>query len=291
MAKFGISVALLTPFTETGAIDLAEIGAHASRMVQAGASGVTLFGTTGEGASIAASERDAAVKAVLDAGLSPDQLVLGVAETSLGDAAARIAEGLALGVTRFLVLPPYYFKNNEDDGLFDWHMDLLAQTDDAAQLILYHIPQVTYVPLSVDLIGRLATAAPKRIIAIKDSSGSWENTEALLQQGLLPVLVGDERQLHRAAALGAAGSICGVANLYPERLVKLFETQTEDKELSARVTAIVSGPVVPALKALIAKQRGEAGWDRVRNPQRPLSETARAGLFSAIEAPAVDEPA
>ncbi len=122
------------------------------------------------------------------------------------------------------------------------------------------------------------------IFAIKDSSGDWENTGALLADNALKVLVGDERHLHRALVLGAAGSICGIANLYPNRLARLFETAAEDPELCAEVTEIVMFPVVPALKALMAEHYQELGWQRLRAPLKPLSEAERSVLFSALKA-------
>lgn len=282
MSKFGISVALLTPVEETGAIDLAALAAHAMKMMQSGVAGVTLFGTTGEGASMDGASRAAGVKALLEAGIPAEKVTLGICETAAQDAANEIESASRLGITQFLLMPPCYFKNCADDGLFDWHMQLLNATPSSAKIILYHIPQASGVGLSVPLVGRLAAAAPERIIAIKDSSGSWANAEALLKQGALPVLIGDERLMHRAVPLGASGAICGMANLYPERMIRLFETGEEDKALSDEVTEIVSVPVVPALKAILAERSGEPGWNRLRAPLTPLSATDRAKVLAAV---------
>lgn len=279
MEKFGISVALVTPFQTDGAIDLARLGAHARRLLDEGADGVTLYGTTGEGASIGAAERASGLSALLSAGCPADRITLGVCATSLPDAAAQVAEGRSLGVSDFLLLPPFYFKGNTDDGLFDWHMALFAQTDPAARFILYHIPQVTGVPLTVDLVARLVAAAPGRLRAIKDSSGSWDNAKALLDLGQLTVLVGEERILHRAVALGGGGAISGMANLHPARMKRIVDTATEDAALSEEVGRITSVPVIPAIKAALALQQGDAAWDRLRPPLEPLDAAARARVL------------
>jgi 4-hydroxy-tetrahydrodipicolinate synthase len=278
MTQFGISVALLTPFTADGALDLPKLAQHAQSVLSRGAHGVTLFGTTGEGASIGRAERLAGLKALLEAGVAPAQLTLGVVACALPDAAEQIAEAVALGVTQFLVLPPFYFKGCSDDGLYDWHMRLAQATPASARLILYHIPQVSGVPLSVGLVGRLARAAPDRFVAIKDSSGAWPNTEALLQAGDVQVLVGDERQLAAALRLGAAGSICGTANLVPERLVQLYTDKADDPVLADWVGQIVQHPVVPALKVLMARQTQDPGWAVARAPLEPLSPDAAETL-------------
>lgn len=275
MDRFGISAALLTPFDGDGSIDLPRLAAHALRTMADGTDGVTLFGTTGEGASIAADERVAGIDALLAAGCPAARIVLGVCATSVGDAARQVAEGRARGIDDFLLLPPFYFKGVGDAGLFDWHMHLLAATDPGARFILYHIPQVSGVPLSVPLVGRLAAAAPGRLRAIKDSSGDWANAKALLELGALTVLVGDERLLHAAVALGAGGAITGMANLYPARMQRIVATAAEDSALSEEVSRIVSVPVIPALKAILASRTGDAGWDRLRPPLAPLDAAAR----------------
>lgn len=271
IAHFGISTALLTPFHADGSLNTGLLCSHATGLLGAGVAGVTLFGTTGEGASIGLDERSEAMSALIASGVSTEQLTLGICASALSDAAAQVAQGVALGVTRFLLLPPFYFKGTSDAGLFAWHAALFDMVDPRAAFILYHIPQVTQVPLSVELVLRLRAAFPDRVMAIKDSAGQWDNTKALLDSGTIPVLVGDERLLHKAAALGAAGSICGMANLYPARMCTLFATHAEDAELSADVSVVVSVPVIPALKHIMVATTGDASWGHLRAPLQPLS--------------------
>ncbi|WP_226781275.1 dihydrodipicolinate synthase family protein [Oceaniglobus trochenteri] len=284
MAKFGISVAMLTPFDADGAIDTALMASHARDVIAKGAHGVTLFGTTGEGASIALAERKAAIAAVVAAlvadQIDPARVVVGLCATSVGDVLAQVDQALEFGIQTFLLLPPFYFPAPGDAGLRTWHEDLFAQADTRAKFILYHIPQVTAVPLSFDLVTGLRRDFPERVVGIKDSSGSWDNAERLLKEGNLPVLVGDERLLHRAFPLGAAGSICGMANLHPARLRALFDTSTEDEALSREVGLVVSGPVIPALKILMARNSGNAAWERMRGPLAPLPDAAREKLLA-----------
>ena len=283
MAHFGISVALLTPFTDAGAIDLPLLAAHANCVLGAGAHRVTLFGTTGEGASVAFAERGPAISALISSGIAPDRIFIGLCATSLGDTLAQVSQALAHGITHFLLLPPFYFPGPTDAGLFDWHAQLFAQADPRAQFILYHIPQITAVPLSFDLVMRLKTAFPDRVLAIKDSSGNLENGRRMLEHGGIPVMIGDERLLHKAVALGAVGSICGMANLHPARMRTLFETGQEDTALSREVDLIVARPVIPALKLIMAKTTGHAGWERMRAPLAPLADVQRAEVIDYLQ--------
>lgn len=252
-------------------------------VLENGADGVTLFGTTGEGASIGMAERAAPIEAVLAAGCPAEKIVLGIAANSVADAVSQVAEGRRYGVSSFLLLPPFYFKAPSDAGLFDWHMQILQMTDTTANFILYHIPQVSGVGLPVDLVGRIVNAAKGRIRAVKDSSGSWDNARALLALGTVTVLVGDERILHSAVANGAGGAITGMANLYPDRMKRIVETAQEDPALSEEVSRIVSVPVIAALKAAFATQTNDPGWERLRAPLSPLDETARALVLSSGE--------
>jgi 4-hydroxy-tetrahydrodipicolinate synthase len=275
---FGISAALLTPFHSDGSLNLSLFCGHANSMLQSGANGVTPFGTTGEGASIAFSERSGAIAALIDSGIPSSKITLGLCGSAIGDVVAQVQQGVGFGITNFLLLPPFYFKDLDDVGLSEWHVKLFEAADTQAKFILYHIPQVTHVPLSLNLVKRLHTAFPDRILAIKDSAGQWDNTSALLKSGEIPVLVGDERLLHKAAAMGGAGSICGLANLYPQRVRTLFDTHVEDTALSSDVDLIVSGPVIPALKQAMMAKTGNASWGNVRAPLQALTGEAHTAI-------------
>ncbi len=278
MERFGISTALLTPFAADGQIDLSLFAGHARSMLQRGASSITIFGTTGEGASVSAEERYDGLRFLISAGTPPEKIIQTVYASAVDEAASQVDAALKLGVSTFLLVPPFYFKGCRDDGLFDWHAQLVARTDPGSKFILYHIPQVTGIPLSANLVERLAIGFRGRMRAIKDSSGDWNTASKLLSMDVIPVLVGDERLLHRALARGAAGAITGIANLYPERMNQIFESATEDKELSAEVSRIVENPVIPALKALLARQCKKPSWTNTRAPLCPLEPKALAEI-------------
>ena len=280
VVHFGISTALLTPFHANGAINLPLFCKHANNLLENGVNGVTLFGTTGEGASIGLNERSDAIAAMIESGVAAEVMTIGLCATAITDVISQIRQGVTHGVTQFLLLPPFYFKNLDDEGLFDWHSQLFELADARARFILYHIPQVTHVPLSFDLVTRLAASFPDRVLAIKDSAGNWDSTRNLLENTNIPILVGDERLLHKAAKLGAAGSICGMANLYPRRLRTLFDSRAEDTAISSEVDLIVSYPVTPALKLAMVVKTGDESWGQVRAPLRALTGDARAAIVA-----------
>lgn len=275
---------MLTPFQADNSLNLPLLCAHANDTLNNGAGGVTLFGTTGEGASIGFAERADAISAMLASGIDAQKLTLGLCGSAHTDVLAQIDQGIDFGITRFLLLPPFYFKDLSDDGLFEWHCRLFETADSRATFILYHIPQITHVPLSLDFVVRLRKTFGDRILAIKDSEGNWDNTLKLLESGEISVLVGDERLLHKAAALGAVGSICGMANLYPQRMHTLLDTQVEDVDLSAHVDLIVSVPVIPALKQIMVAKTGDASWANLRSPLQALSGKAADAIDARFQA-------
>lgn len=275
-------MALLTPFGSDDSIDLALLCDHANDLLHRGAQGITLFGTTGEGASIGFAERDAALAAILSSGIPAEKITVGLCATAVSDVVAQVEQAGRHGLFRFLLLPPFYFPQPTDSGLYEWHARLLGATDPRTQFIVYHIPQMTGVALTLGLVTRLVQAYPSRIIGLKDSSGNWDNTQRLLEYGEIPVLVGDERLLHRALRQGAVGSICGMANVYPEWLATLYETKEPNAALHAAVDAVVAEPVIPAIKLLMARNTSNANWLRQRAPLQPLDAGSRDRVLAAV---------
>ena len=285
--RFGLSVALSTPFNDDRSIDLPRLVAHGRQSLADGCRSLTVFGTTGEGASLGLNERNRALGALVGAGVDPNtQLVVGIAAASVEDAIAQGRAGLMLGCPSFLLAPPFYFKGPGDEGLFDWFAAVLTGLGPkASNVILYHIPQVTSVGLSVELIDRLKKAFPGQVKGVKDSSGHWNNTEALLKAHAdLHILVGDERLLARAMNLGASGTICGLANVVPD-LMQAPVNGLEEPRIAAIIELLLPYAVTAAVKALVGHRRNDpVAWSRLRAPLRSLNDAECRALFAAVDA-------
>ncbi len=284
--RFGLSVALSTPFAEDRSIDLLRLAAHGRQSLADGCRSLTVFGTTGEGASLGLNERNRALGALVGAGVDPaSQLVVGIAAASVEDAVAQGEAALRLGCPSFLLAPPFYFKAPGDEGLFDWFAAVLTGLGPkASNVILYHIPQVTSVGLSIELIDRLKKEFPQQVSGVKDSSGSWENTQALLtHHDDLHILIGDERLLARGMNLGASGTICGLANIAPD-LMQGPVNGIEEPKVNAMIDVVLPYAVTAAVKALVGHRRNDpVAWSRMRAPLRSLSEAECRKLYAAID--------
>lgn len=281
---FGISAALTTPVAPDGSVDHACLNAHIATVLSEACTSVTLFGTTGEGASVAQDARIETVHAVIDAGIDPAKLVLTLHGVAADDVARQAAAALDMGVARFLLPPPCYFSQPSDAGLYNWFTQVLSPfTGTGAQFILYHIPQVIGVGLSIDLIVALKAAFPAQVLGVKDSSGALENTRNLLQLPGLEILVGDERLLATCVKDGASGSISGIANLFSTRLAAVLASGVDDPGINHLVDAVLKMPVTPAIKALVAHKYDTQAWRKTFAPLDPTPDADIATLTQAYD--------
>ncbi|MFO1305741.1 MAG: dihydrodipicolinate synthase family protein [Burkholderiales bacterium] len=283
----GLWCATLTPLAESGLIDHARFAAHVQWLFSQGVRGIAPFGTTGEGQSFSVDERRDALDALLTS-IPAKRVLPGTGCASLADTIALTRHATRAGCVASLVLPPFFWKNPSDDGLFAWYARLIEGVDDPRlRIFLYHLPQVSSVPLSVDLVARLANAYPGTIAGIKDSEGNWENTSALLARvPQLAIVIGHEPDLPRLVAAGGAGTICGVANAYPHLVEALLDADAS-AETRARIAKFVEilfmQPFLPAFKSIVADRTGDSRWLDVRAPLVPLTEPQRRVLREALD--------
>ncbi|TLP62767.1 dihydrodipicolinate synthase family protein [Parasedimentitalea maritima] len=283
---FGLSAALVSPFDSNGNADLAKTAQHAKTVVENGCDGVTLFGTTGEGYGFSLPERRAILTAVAEALPDGAQIHAGVLNPSIDDAVGFAQAAYEDGAGGLLLAPPFFMKDVDEDGLFNWFGTVFEKIGSPLRnVILYHIPAQTAVPLSVSLVSRLRAAYPDVVTGIKDSSGDWATTKRFLTaHGDIAVLVGDERLLPKAMSHGAQGSICGTANFIPDLLRRIIHEGGDGKLVSEIVEAVVALPVTAAVKTLTAHVNRDATFVQIRPPLSPLSAPQRQALIGSFEA-------
>jgi len=287
---FGISAALTTPYTHGGHIDADRLNTHIKQVLTDGCSSVTLFGTTGEGPSVPCDARLEMLGAAIAAGINPEQLVLCLHGAAASEVIAQVKVALEMGTQRFLLPPPCYFNQPSDQGLFEWFDTVLSEfSGTSAQFILYHIPQVIGVGLSVELVKQLKEAHPDQVFGVKDSSGSFENTKQLLQLPGLEILVGDERQLAACARIGAAGAISGIANVFACRLARVLRDGVDDTQINTLVDVVLKFPVSPAVKSLVAHRYKDDEWCRASAPLVATPDTGYTTLAAAYDAACLSE--
>lgn len=290
----GVFCAAATPIHADLSPNLAAFVAHCRQLLADGVTGIALLGTTGEANSFSVAERQTILEAALEAGISPDRLLPGTGVAALTETIALTRHALANGVNRVVMLPPYYYKGVSDEGVFRAYAHVIETIGDARlEIILYHIPQMSGVPISHDLIGRLIAAFPGTVVGIKDSAGKLDNMEAMIARFPgFAVLAGADPLLLPLLQKGGAGCITATSNLVASDLRVVFEGANRPEaaaqvaEAQARIVAHrdLSNSYVqlPAIKAMIAARTGDAGWRRLRPPFVELGADELASLRARL---------
>lgn len=283
----GLWCATLTPLGENGSVDHARLAEHVRGLLARGVEGVVLFGTTGEGPSFSIAERSAAVDALLAAGISPDHVAVATGCAALTDTVALTRHALQSGCARCLILPPFFWKDLTDEGVFRYYATLIDTVGDGyLRLYLYHIPQLSAVPIRPQVVERLAAAYPSVIAGVKDSAGDFDHTAELLKRvPQLPILVGHEPHLPRLMRAGGAGTICGIANLFPSLVAALLKpgvTAEDAARIQIFQQIVFRYSYVTAFKAIRAAQTGDGAWRAARPPLLPLPEAERQTLLASL---------
>ncbi len=291
----GVWCAVLTPFDAAGLPDHARLAQHVRRILAAGVDGIALFGTTGEGQSLSLKERRAGLDALLAAGIAPGRIVAATGCASLPETIELTRHAVQSNCAGALVLPPFFFKTVTDEGLFASYARVIDGVGDARlPLYLYHIPQVSGVAISSSVIERLAIDYPGVLAGVKDSECNLDHTRRLLSRfGDLAILVGFEPHLPAALAAGGAGTICGIANLFPRLLRRLYDNAlTADhhddlKRVESFIAALERYPLFAAFKALQAGLADDDGWAALRPPLIALDSEARRAWLADVAASGV----
>lgn len=252
--------------------------------------GLAVFGTNSEANSMSVEEKIELLDALVDAGLDTSRMMPGTGASALTDTVRLTAHAVKRGVAGVLMLPPFYYKGVSDEGLFRSFAEVIERVGDPRlRVYLYHIPPVAQVPISLDLIERLIKAYPDTVVGIKDSSGDWNNTKAMLDR--FPgwgVFAGNENFLLQTLRHGGVGCISATCNVNAGAISRLFrEWQSPEAErLQAECDevrrTISQFPMIPALKATIADFSGDSEWARLRPPLVELSADQRQALKAEL---------
>jgi len=287
----GVLAPIATPFNADLEVDTARFTAFAHDLLDAGCHGLVPFGTTGEGPSLSEDERRSLLHALRDAGIPGERLMVGVGGCSLPTTVARTRDALEVGAAGVLLLPPFFFKKIDDDGLAAYVDALIARVNDPRlKIYLYHIPPHAGIGWSPALVERLARAHPDTVVGIKDSGGDFAHTrEVLTRVPGFGAFIGTERQLGDVLDAGGVGTITTTANTNAAALRRAYDhwRGSQGQALMDAVGAYRRTtevfPTVAGLKALVARDRGDPEWARVRPPLVDLDGETRERLFQRVD--------
>lgn len=252
--------------------------------------GLAIFGTNSEANSLSVNERLALLDEIAASDLDKTRIMPGTGACAIPETVALTHKAVSAGCGGVLMLPPFYYKGVTDDGLFAYYSEVIqrvASTD--LRIYLYHIPHVTQVPIGIDLIERLLNRYPTTIAGIKDSSGDWSNTQAMLDHfDDFCVFAGSENFLLQTLRGGGAGCISATANINPGAIHDLYahwqaaDAAERQQAITEFRQAISQFPMIPALKTTAAVFSQDEGWARVRPPLLALNKTQRTELEAIL---------
>ncbi len=288
----GVMAAVLTPMKDDLSPDAALWLAHCRSLLAQGCTGLAVLGTTSEANSFTLAERlsllDALGESDIDAGLA----VPGVGCCALPDTVELCRMSVEIGAAGVLMLPPFYYKPVTDDGLFAAYSEIIQRVgDDRLKILLYHIPQNSGVPITMELIDKLTAAYPGTVVGIKDSAGDFANMQAMV--GRFPgfrVFSGSDAFLLDLLRLGGAGSITACNNVAARQSADVL-AHWQDADADARQSALgaIRGtiqkyPLVEALKEIMARSTGNHFWRTLRPPLKPLDAASGDALWADLAA-------
>jgi len=282
----GVIAPVVTPYGEDGAPDADRFIEHCEWLLDDGCTGLAPFGTTSEGNSLGIDEKMELLEELVDADVDPKKLMPGTGSCSVADAIIMTEHAVELGCGGVLMLPPFYYKNPSEEGLFRYFAEVIEEVgDESLKVYLYHIPPVAQVGFPLSLIARLRKEFPEIVVGLKDSSGDWSNTKAILDENPgFEVFPGSEVFLLDGLRSGAAGCISATANVAAGRIRQVYDNwQGPDAdrlqgEITALRKAIQSYPMIPFLKAMLAHYREDPVWAEIRAPftEMPAEDVAKA---------------
>lgn len=261
--------------------------------------GLAVFGTNSEANSLSVEEKITLLDQLVEAGIDTNRMMPGTGCCALTDTVRLTEHAVKLGCAGALMLPPFYYKGVSDDGLFASFAEVIERVGHSSlRVYLYNIPPVSQVGISLPLIERLIKAYPDTVVGVKDSSGDWGNTNAMLARRWddFRVFAGAETFLLQNMRGGGAGCISATANINPAAIDRLYrewrspEAEALQKELDEIRDTAMAYPMIPALKATVAHFSNDAQWRTVRPPLVALTDDQCSALVASLSQMGFDMP-
>jgi 4-hydroxy-tetrahydrodipicolinate synthase len=305
----GVLAPVVTPFKPDLAPDSERFIAHCKWLLSQNC-GLAVFGTNSEANSLSMDERLNLLDELVAAGIDPSRMMPGTGCCSITETVKLTKQAVGNGCAGVLMLPPFYYKDVGEEGLYRYFSEVVQRVGDARlKIYLYHIPPVAVVGITTGLVERLLAAYPNAIAGMKDSSGDWNNTKTFLDAfaetaraaRTFDVFVGSESFLLANMRHGGVGTISATANVNPAAIYELYAACTEESKSENRESKleqlqsklnVVRGvfsnrkfpSMIAALKQAIAIYADDPAWRTVRPPLVELTPEQAKMLAAELQA-------
>ena len=295
----GVLSPVVTPFSKDLSPDSERFIAQCRWLLSQNC-GLAVFGTNSEANSLSANERIALLDSLVAADVDPARMMPGTGCCALTDTVRLTEHAVKAGCAGVLMLPPFYYKDVSEEGLYRNFSEVVERVGDARlRIYLYHIPPVAVVGITPGLVERLLKKYPTAIAGMKDSSGDWNNTKTFLDafaKSGFDIFPGSESFLLAGLKNGGAGCISATANVNPAAIDKLYrEWKKPDAELQQEALNVVRKTVgqyvmIPALKAVVAHYANDPEWATVRPPLTELTAAQAKAVIDGLKKLNFDMP-
>lgn len=281
----GLTVALVTPFKD-GAVDEAALRKLVDWHVEQGTDCLSPCGTTGESPTLSHDEHERVVKIVCEQARGKVKVMAGTGSNSTREAIRLTKAAKAAGADAALMVAPYYNKPTQE-GFFQHYKAVTDACD--LPIVLYNIPGRTAKNMEPETIVRLGEIPT--IVAVKESTGSMDQSSQILSQSRLTVLSGDDSLTLPLMALGGQGVVSVVGNIVPKDVRAMIAAWNKGDVSQAQewhhklfplcrdMLGLSTNPIpLKAAMKLLGRDTGE-----VRLPLTPLDEKQFASLGATLK--------
>jgi 4-hydroxy-tetrahydrodipicolinate synthase len=289
----GVLAPVITPFKRDLSPDTDRWIKHCKWLL-ANNVGLAVFGTNSEANSLSTDEKLEMLDRIAAAGVEPKRMMPGTGCCALTDTVRLTAHAVAKGCAGVLMLPPFYYKNVTEEGLFRSFSEVIERVgDERLRIYLYHIPPVSQIAISPKLVERLLGKYPRIVAGMKDSSGDWNNTKTMLDnfgKDGFDVFAGAESFLLATMRNAGKGCISAMANINPAAIHKLFinwqsaEADRMQEDLNGIRNIFQSVPMIAAMKATVAHYGNDPAWATLRPPLVELAAEQQDALLAELTA-------
>ncbi|MHA1321769.1 MAG: 4-hydroxy-tetrahydrodipicolinate synthase [Candidatus Helarchaeota archaeon] len=225
-----VFTAITTPFQKDGEINYGELENLVGWQIQTGIDGVVICGTNGEFASLSFEEVKLILKRTLDMNQEEVTMIAGTGRASLKET-IELCKFVEESADMALIVPPFYFKNPDIRGLYNYFKRLLEKTQ--VPLLLYNIPKYTGIPISPELLSKLQKY--ENLVGVKDSSGNIATIENFIHQfPKLSIYAGSDALIFSSFEKGAKGCISAIATCFPEEVLDIKISHLAGQKQKAR---------------------------------------------------------
>ncbi len=283
----GVGTALVTPFTDDGALDEKALEKFVDWQITEGVNFLVPCGTTGENPTLTADEHRRVVEITVKAANGRVPVLAGAGSNSTPRAVELALQAIDLGADGILTITPYYNKPTPD-GLrrhFGAQAEAVERKRSGFPMILYNVPGRTGLNMTAETTLRMAREIPN-VIGVKEASGNLEQILTILRsrpEGFL-VLSGDDAWTLPLLAVGAEGVISVASNEVPRLMRQMVDRR--DVAIHTRLLPLLLGNFIEAnpgpVKAALAMM-GILPGETVRPPLAPLTNASREKLRDILK--------